>query len=214
MKNSPLDVKIVGARFRKLREASGYSLRQLSARSGIAVSFLSKIETGKASPTIMTLQRVLEALNIELAEFFLEEPSEASADAIVFPRQHMKGLDEEDRTWIFAFPSHPSIEIELTLEEYQPHTQLEEVEHHPMDVCGIVLDGELTIEIPERGVYRARKNDGFYLKAGTPHISRNESGKVLRLVVAKPTRWVRSGVAPTLRRTRAMALETIPSDGE
>ncbi len=206
MKNTSLDVKTIGARIRQLREASGYSLRQLSSRSGIALSFLSKIETGKASPTIMTLQRVLEALNVEVGEFFREEEAEASADSIVFAREDMKALEEEDRTWIFAFPSHPSVEVELTYEEYQPHTRIEEVEHHPMDVCGLVLDGELTIEIPERGTYVARRNDAFYLKAGTPHISRNKSDAVLRMVVAKPTRWARAGVVPqSLRPARRVA---------
>ncbi|HQH54613.1 MAG TPA: cupin domain-containing protein [Candidatus Hydrogenedentes bacterium] len=196
MKNSALDVKTLGAKLRKLRESSGYSLRELSARSGIAVSFLSKVETGKASPTIMSLQRILEALNAEVTEFFRDESSEVSADAVLFPRGKMHVLEEEDRTWVYAFPSHPSVEIDLSYEEYQPHTGLEELERHPMDVCGLVLEGELTIEIPGHATYRARKGDGFYLKAGTPHISRNESGKVLRLVVAKPTRWARSGVSP------------------
>lgn len=188
MKNSPLNVKTVGARLKSLRLARGYSMRELAARAGIAVSFLSKIEAGKASPTIMSLQKVLEALDVAVGEFFRDGTQENPADKVVFKREDMKALVEEDRTWLFAFPSHPDLGIELSYEEYKPRTRLVELERHPVDICGYVLAGELTLEIPHRGVFKAGKGDAFYLKAGTEHISRNRGRTTLKMVVAQSAR--------------------------
>ncbi len=210
MKNPLGDPKAVGARLKKLRESSDFSLRELSARSGIAASFLSKIEAGKASPTIMTLVRIVEALDLDVAEFFREGPVEDPAEAIVFPRKAMKALRGTDRHWVLAFPSHPSIQVELSYNEYEPQTRTQELERHPVDICGWVLKGQLTLDVPGRGVFRASKGDAFYIKAGTEHVSRNERSSTLQMVVARMTRWV--GLEHMLRESPEQA-ETASSPG-
>lgn len=52
----------------------GWTLLQLSEKSGIPVSNLSKIEIGKASPALLTTMRISEALGIPLVRFI--EPLE------------------------------------------------------------------------------------------------------------------------------------------
>lgn len=196
MKETKTNPAQVGLMIRNRRKALGYSLRELSARSGIAASFLSKIENGKGSPTLMSLLRILEALDTDLTEFFQNGSTEDPSDAVVFPRGEMKAFFEEDRMWVLAFPSHPSIGIRMSYEEYKPRTRIEEVESHPMDVCGMVLEGELTLELPGRGIRRARTGDAFYIRANTPHISRNETDEVLRLVVVRALGARRPARAP------------------
>ena len=48
----PLDPGIIGARVKALREASGLSLRDLAARSGVSAPMLSQVERGETSPTL------------------------------------------------------------------------------------------------------------------------------------------------------------------
>ncbi len=185
MESRAFDVKAVGNRLRKLRKKLGLSMRELAARADVAASFVSRIEAGKASPTIMTLQKLLEALGVEVVEFFEQEDATDPARQVVFKGTDMKALCEEDRRWVFAFPSHPDIGLVMTYEEYQPQTDLIEVERHPRDTYGQVLSGQLTIEIPGRGVFTAKKGDAFFLEANTPHTSRNSGNSVLRIVAAQ-----------------------------
>lgn len=185
MKATPYDVKTVGNRLKKLRKGRGLSMRELAARADVAASFVSRIEAGKASPTIMTLQKLLEALGVEVVEFFQQKDTLDPAQQVVFKHGDMQTLSEVDRKWVFAFPSHPEIGLVMTYEEYQPHTDIIEPERHPRDTFGQVLSGQLTIEIPGREAFTARRGDAFFLKANTEHTSRNSGDAVLKMVVVQ-----------------------------
>jgi transcriptional regulator with XRE-family HTH domain len=185
MKAAPCDVKTVGNRLRTLRKARGLSMRELAARADVAASFVSRLEAGKASPTIMTLQKLLEALGVEVVEFFQQADAPDPARQVVFKRAHMQTLSEVDRKWVFAFPSHPEIGLVMTYEEYQPHTEIVEPERHPRDTFGQILSGRLTIETPGREPFTACRGDAFFLKANTEHTARNSSDTVLKMVVVQ-----------------------------
>jgi transcriptional regulator with XRE-family HTH domain len=178
------DKKILAARLRALREERGLSLRELAARAGVAVSFLSKIEAAKASPTIMSLVKILEALDVEVARFF-GQGEESSGDQMVFRRRSMRALREVDRTWWYAFPERRDIRMVLTYEEYQPRSRVAEEEVHKTDLCGYVLEGALTLEVPGRGTLRADAGDAFYIPALQRHVARNEGDVTLRMVVVQ-----------------------------
>lgn len=65
-----------GARLKALREVRGLSQRELARRAHITNANLSMIEQNKVSPALSTLEKILQALNIEIAEFFSSpEPS-------------------------------------------------------------------------------------------------------------------------------------------
>jgi transcriptional regulator with XRE-family HTH domain len=185
MKNTKYDVNIVGDRLKRIREELGISMRELAAKADVAASFVSRVEAGKASPTIMTLQKLLGALEVEVVDFFQREHVPDPAEQVVFRQRDMQTLCEADRQWTFAFPSHPDIGLVMTYEEYQPETGLVEVERHTRDTYGQILSGQLTIEIPGRGTFIAKRGDAFFLKAGTKHASQNSGKSVLKMVVAQ-----------------------------
>lgn len=60
----------VGKRITEIRVSQGISLTNLAKRSGIAQSSLSYIESGKAQPTVETVNKICTTLGIELHEFF------------------------------------------------------------------------------------------------------------------------------------------------
>lgn len=184
MKQDALSREVIAARLRKLREERHLSLRELASRAGVAVSFLSKIEAAKASPTIMSLVKILEALGVEVATFFGGAPA-AGAQPVVYKRAEMRALREVDRTWWYAFPDRPELQMILTYEEFKPRSRVSEVESHRTDLCGYVVEGTLTFELPGRGTVQAEAGDAFYLPAGLEHISRNDAARTLRLVVVQ-----------------------------
>ena len=59
-----------GMNVRRLRESRGLSIRSLSEICGLAVNTLSLIENMKTSPSINTLAKIAEALEIPITAFF------------------------------------------------------------------------------------------------------------------------------------------------
>jgi transcriptional regulator with XRE-family HTH domain len=60
----------IGTRVMQIRNHKGISQRELSQRSGIAGSYLSRIENRHLEPRPKTLRRLAEALGVPVAEFF------------------------------------------------------------------------------------------------------------------------------------------------
>jgi transcriptional regulator with XRE-family HTH domain len=78
MKNNSTTEVDVGRRLRELRAEKGISIRALAQRSGLNVNTLSLIENDKTSPSVSTLQKVAEALQVPISTFFeIEEPQQS-----------------------------------------------------------------------------------------------------------------------------------------
>jgi transcriptional regulator with XRE-family HTH domain len=60
----------IGVAVRNLREARGFSARQLSSKSGVSTAMISRIESGQTSPSISTLTGISRALGVPLASLF------------------------------------------------------------------------------------------------------------------------------------------------
>ncbi len=59
---------MIGARVKALREASGLSLRDLAARSGVSAPMLSQVERGETSPTLTLASRIAGGLDLRLSQ--------------------------------------------------------------------------------------------------------------------------------------------------
>ena len=66
-------VENIGQRIRQLRESRGMTQSQLQSRSKVSRSYLSRIESGQMTPSLGTLEKISEALNVGLNRFFVPE---------------------------------------------------------------------------------------------------------------------------------------------
>lgn len=60
----------LGPELKRVREASGISLRTLAERAGFSLSFISQLENGQVSPSIASLEQIAATLNVTLADLF------------------------------------------------------------------------------------------------------------------------------------------------
>lgn len=79
----PAEDKTLGAVLTKLRARNGWTLKEMSGRSGIPVSTLSKIEHGRLSLTYDKLQKLAERLDIPMADLFAEEEKQSAPPPIM-----------------------------------------------------------------------------------------------------------------------------------
>jgi transcriptional regulator with XRE-family HTH domain len=61
-------IALVGSRVRALREAGGWSLRDLADRCGVSAPMLSQVERGETSPTLHVAARIARGLDLRLSQ--------------------------------------------------------------------------------------------------------------------------------------------------
>lgn len=65
-----MDLATIGARLVSLRKSKGMSQLELSEKTGLDRTYLSRVEAGKQNLTIDTLITICKGLNVTLKEFF------------------------------------------------------------------------------------------------------------------------------------------------
>ena len=102
MAQSPKILARVGSLVRQRRHALGHSIRQLAERSGLSPRFLSDVEGGSGNIAIGRLERIAEALGVELVELVRApgpSPAREAIDALLDGRteeelRHLQGMLE------------------------------------------------------------------------------------------------------------------------
>lgn len=97
---------MVGEKIRSLRQSRGLSQEKLAFKSGLNTSYLGQVERGEKSPTIVTLEKIVVALDAELEELFqfdhgaAVETELSYADKISF---ELRGRTEEEKKAVYEF---------------------------------------------------------------------------------------------------------------
>ena len=83
---------MVGSRVRALREAMGFSLRDLAERSGVSAPMLSQVERGETSPTLAVAGRIAAGLELTLSQLLrLDEGEHVSVSRAGERRRYERG---------------------------------------------------------------------------------------------------------------------------
>jgi transcriptional regulator with XRE-family HTH domain len=109
----------VGARVRALREATGFSLRDLSERSGVSAPMLSQVERGETSPTLAVATRIASGLELRLSQ--LLRLDEDGAVTVVRASDRRKGPSGAGgHRYELLTPPLPGLRAELSLHRLAP----------------------------------------------------------------------------------------------
>lgn len=84
---------IIAERVIQLRTEKGYSTNKLSQLAEIGQATLREIEIGQKSPNIITLEKICNALEISLADFFSEDKESDTSKIDTLPADAKKELD-------------------------------------------------------------------------------------------------------------------------
>ncbi|MCI0519355.1 MAG: helix-turn-helix domain-containing protein [Chloroflexi bacterium] len=171
----------VGGRLRELREERGMSLRALGRVSGLSTNALSMIERARTSPSVSTLYKIAEALNVPITAFFRLEPPKqdvvflkaSQRSRVSFPRGLWEGLGGE----IFRGGMEPLL---LTLEQGANSGQFPML--HSGDEFVLCLGGRLEYEV-EGHRYNLDPGDSLIFAAQLQHRWRNMNKGVTRVII-------------------------------
>ena len=184
----PTDV-LLGARIRQVRTERGFRLRELAARADQSESVLSRIENDKATPSLVALRRIAQALDTNLSSLFGE--TEPADDEVVLRRgeRHVIRLTSEKISMESLVPFGRSYLLQGFLVTVAPGGQNQATRQHQGEELGFVLEGELELTVGST-VHRLRTGDSFNFRSERPHALKNVGEGVLKLL------WVNT--PPTL----------------
>lgn len=135
--------QVVRTRLRSLRTALGLSLDQLSARTNISPSTISRVETGRRSISLDILLPLAAALQVDL-ESLLETRDDR--DVVIRPTPSSSG---ERTTWMLTRPTDRLAAIKLRLE---PTSARPEQRVHPGHDWFFVISGRVRLMLGEREI--------------------------------------------------------------
>jgi transcriptional regulator with XRE-family HTH domain len=180
---SSTEVAAAGARIKALREAMGYSLRDLSERSGVSPTMLSQVERGTTSPTLAVASRIASGLDLSLSQLLRldETPHVVVGRAGDHRRDRRGGHRIEELT-----PPLPGLRADISSHELEPGASTGRPGDAPMHEPGsretaVVLEGEVVLVF---GVdsYMLGPGDSVTFDADLPHHFENQSDATTRFV--------------------------------
>ena len=154
----------IGKKIKELRLQNDLTLEDLASRSELTKGFLSQLERNLTSPSISTLEDILEALGTNLSEFFHEEEEEQ----IVFSTKDffVDKKDEYQIEWIV--PNAQKNEMEPILLTLPPKGKSHEMDSHQGEEFGYVLKGTVTL-VRDNKKYKLKAKDTFYMNGKKSH---------------------------------------------
>ena len=82
----------VGPRIKALRDAMGFSLRDLAERSGVSAPMLSQVERGETSPTLAVAEKIAAGLELTLSQLLrLDEGQNVAVTRVGQRRRFERG---------------------------------------------------------------------------------------------------------------------------
>jgi transcriptional regulator with XRE-family HTH domain len=180
----------VGSKIRHLRRQKGLTLKKIANLCQCSTSLLSQIERGMVNPSFSTLKSISDALEVSLAELVSEvKVSESSQSSLMRPKER-KVLTTEGGVQFQLLTRDINVPFEFILNVWPPGTSTgKELYAHEGEECGLLLEGELEIEINGK-VYRMRPGDTITLKSTASHRIYNPGKKKAVAIWVNSIPWV------------------------
>lgn len=169
----------IGDQIRDLRKARGCTIVELADRIGRSVGYLSQVERNISSVSIPTLQKIADALGVQVSWFFHggREVPEGERDFIV-RRDNRRSLTFGD-TGVHEELLSPNLSgaLELIMTTFKPGSWTgEEDRIRKGEEAGLVLEGVLELWV-EGQHFLLSPGDSFTFRRSGPHRCHNP-GKV------------------------------------
>ncbi|MEK6345929.1 MAG: XRE family transcriptional regulator [Burkholderia sp.] len=169
--------QVFGATVRKLRDAAGMTLEQLSRQSGVSRAMLSKVERGEKSPTIGIATRIAHALNTSLSE--LVGGSDARGK-VVISRRAARPVFRDPASGFerhIVSPAPGGTRVELLYHHLPAGASTGVLPAYPLGTEKhlAVTEGTLTVEI-DGASHTLGSGDAMFFQANVDHTFRNATG--------------------------------------
>jgi transcriptional regulator with XRE-family HTH domain len=178
--------RTVGATIALQRATHGLTIEELARRASISTGLLSQLERGIGNPSLSTLTRLAQALDIPIGAFFAGSTSET--DIVVHPHTRKRLiLAERNLTYQLLVPDLQGTLSMLHIEMPPGFTNEGAPFRHAGEECMLVMKGEIETHAEQR-TFLLTEGDSIRFASSTPHWYRTfEHGAVLITAMTPPS---------------------------
>ena len=176
--------KDIGQAIKRIRSEMKLTLKDIAERTELSVSYLSLVERGLSSPTIVNLQKICRILNITMSGLL----ANTEPDLLLVKYDQRRVIYDDQKGVLMEATTDGSRNMTgvcMTITDMEKHLS----SAHVADELGTVISGSMVMTMG--GVdYVMREGDSLYIPAFTPHSFAKTSRKecVSLWVYNKPTK--------------------------
>jgi len=165
---------------KQLRNQLGYTLKDLSERSGLSINAIYRIENAIASPTVSTVHRLADALGVPIASLF---DGSATRSTVLIRNKDREVLSMKGRTLEPLSKGLVNPLCEPFYVTIQGHVKSKvKTYQHQGEEFAYCLQGEVVYTVD--GIdYHLKKGDSLVFKSDQPHFWNNPSEETAHLLV-------------------------------
>ena len=166
-----------GNKIKQRRVLLQLTQQELANRCELTKGYISQLENNMVSPSLETLEIILEVLGTTLSDFFKDN----SNKEIIFNKdeQYDKKFDSYLQTWLV--PTAQEHQMEPILVMIDPNGETYHDYPHTGEEFGYVIEGEVIVCYGD--VTRiCKKGESFYFVSNKQHYLRNESDSVAKVL--------------------------------
>ncbi|WP_085598958.1 MULTISPECIES: helix-turn-helix domain-containing protein [unclassified Pseudomonas] len=183
----------VGARLRSIRKAQKLTLKQLSERSGVALSTLSKMELAQVSVSYEKLAAAARALGVDIAQLFAPsamasravQPTVVSTTIADAPGYSTGNYDYHPMAGDFPGRNMTPMYARIFARELQ---QFEDYIRHPGQEFALVLSGRVRIQFETGEQVSIGPQETAYFNSSIGHIYLTEGVEDAEVMVVMSER--------------------------
>jgi transcriptional regulator with XRE-family HTH domain len=157
-------------KIKELRTKRGLTLKELSDKTDLSVSFLSQIERGTTSLAINSLKKIADAFGMNMTYFF-ETPKKEKYVVRVNDRKpyEVKGLESQYTRLNGEFPNRSLAPFLIAL---KPNQKKNNTFHFPGEEFYYVVKGAVVFTVGDED-YFLREGDTIHFPSELPHFGEN-----------------------------------------
>ncbi len=220
LSRSALPPRNPGAVLRSLRADRGWTLLELSQRTGLPVSTLSKVETGKMTLTYDKMVRIATGLNIDIGVLFAAPTEQEPAAAV--PRSGRRSITRageghqiDTGSGLQTYPATDLLGKQLVPLFMEVRARSREafgpLLRHPGEEFVVVIEGVLELHTEFYAPARLEKGDSIYFDSSMAHAYVAATDEpCLILSVNATAEWGARGSSPVRLASDTVPLSTIP----
>jgi transcriptional regulator with XRE-family HTH domain len=173
----------IGSRIKALRDAMGWSLRDLAERSGVSAPMLSQVERGETSPTLAVAAKIATGLELTLSQLLRLDEGEHVAVSRAGRRRR---FERDGHRFEELTPPLPGQRADVSLHVLEPGAATGGRKDPPMHEPGsretaVVLSGTLAL-IVDGTRHELCAGDSVTFDADLPHHFENDGEEPIRFI--------------------------------
>lgn len=160
----------ISEKIRAIRRKNDLTLKELSEKTGLSVSFLSQVENGTSSLAITSLKKIADALGVSINTFF--EDCQNNNFHVKVEEQHVFKMEGSNSEFILLSGKFSERTLESMIVSIPPEQSHGHKFNHPGEEFVYVLEGAIIVDVGGTE-YLVKAGDSIHYPSSIPHVWRN-----------------------------------------